>query len=99
MASDLRHAVGRNLRAIRKAHGLTQEKLGYSLGYERSWIGSVENGKENLTMDSIQKLADRLDIDVFVLVRRPGEAAPPPPPIESGGEEEAGVLSRNIADT
>ena len=88
MARDLlRHAVGQNLRAIRKAQGLTQERFGFRYGYQRSWIGRVENGKRNLTMNSIQELADRMKVDVFVLVRRPGEAAPPPPPAEETGED------------
>ncbi len=90
MANDLRHAVGGNLRAIRKAQRLTQERFGYRYGYQRSWVGHVENARLNLTMDSLQQLADRLEVEVFDLVRRPGEAAPPPPPIESRGEKEAG---------
>ncbi len=94
MANDLRRAVGGNLRAIRKAQRLTQERFGYRYGYQRSWVGKVENAKQNLTMDSIQQLADRLEMEVFVLVRRLGEAHPPPPLAASangaGGEEEAG---------
>jgi transcriptional regulator with XRE-family HTH domain len=90
VANDLRYAVGGNLRAIRKAQRLTQERFGYRYGYQRSWVGNVENAKLNLTMNSLQQLADRLEVEVFVLVRRPGEAAPPPPPIESRDEEEAG---------
>jgi len=90
VANDLRHAVGGNLRAIRRAQRLTQERFGYRYGYQRSWVGHVENARLNLTMDSRQQLAGRLEVDVFDLVRRPGEAAPPPPPVESGGEEEAG---------
>ena len=45
MANDLRRAVGGNLRAIRKAQRLTQEKFAYRYGYQRSWIGNVENGR------------------------------------------------------
>jgi transcriptional regulator with XRE-family HTH domain len=89
VANDLRHAVGGNLRAIRKAQRLTQERFGYRYGYQRSWVGHVENARLNLTMDSLQQLADRLEVEVFDLVRRPEEAPPPSPPSESGREEEA----------
>ena len=45
-------------------------------------------------MDSVQKLADKLDMEVFVLVSRPAEAPAPPPlaesPDEETGEEQTG---------
>jgi transcriptional regulator with XRE-family HTH domain len=87
VANDLRRAVGGNLLAIRKARGLTQERFAHRYGYQRSWVGNVENAKLNLTIDIVQRLADRMEVEVFVLVRRLGE--PSAAPLAEPAEEEA----------
>jgi hypothetical protein len=52
-------------------------------------------------MDSIQQLADKLNVEVFVLVGRPGEAAPPPPPppLAESLDEEAGEKGTGEEET
>ena len=45
-----------DLRAFRKANGLTQDELGAYLGMKKSFISKIENGKEKLPEAKFQKL-------------------------------------------
>lgn len=72
---------------MRHSQGLTQERFAHRYGLDRSWLGHVENSNRNLTIETIEKLAHKLDVEVFVLVQRPPEEAPPPTELP---REEAG---------
>nr|WP_297401759.1 helix-turn-helix transcriptional regulator [uncultured Marinobacter sp.] len=56
----IRVEFGKNLRSIRRARGLSQEQLAYSAGVDRSYLGKVERGKVNLTIEKLYALADTL---------------------------------------
>ena len=65
MSEPLQHVVGQRLRAHRQRLGLSQEKLADQLGY----LGSVERGERNLTLVSLEQLAERLGVDPLDLLR------------------------------
>lgn len=48
---------GRNLRAARKAMGLTQQKLAEAAGLDRSTVNQVETGQWTPMLDTAEKLA------------------------------------------
>ncbi|MBF9335091.1 helix-turn-helix transcriptional regulator [Microbacterium lacticum] len=52
--------LGANLRAIRQSRGLSQQDFAHHLGYDRTYVASVERGQRNLTLDTVSDLADRL---------------------------------------
>ena len=52
---DLQRAVGRNLRAHRKAKGLSQEAFAEFIGMHRTYVGAVERGERNLTLSLDRK--------------------------------------------
>jgi transcriptional regulator with XRE-family HTH domain len=60
---DLQRIVGRNLRRIRRERGLSQEEFADLLGVHRTYMGGVERGERNLTLRSLERLADRLKVD------------------------------------
>ncbi|SET90860.1 Helix-turn-helix [Marinobacter segnicrescens] len=60
MGSVVREAFGRNLRAIRKSKGLSQERLAYEAGIDRSYVGKIERGEVNVTIERLYQLADCL---------------------------------------
>jgi len=60
MEGDLQLAVGRNLRAHRQALILSQEAFADLLGVHRTYLGGVERGERNLTLRSVERIADRL---------------------------------------
>jgi transcriptional regulator with XRE-family HTH domain len=43
---------------------LTQEKLAGKMGTSPKWLGSLENGRENPTLDKLISLAQALQVDL-----------------------------------
>ena len=65
---DLQRAVGRNLRAYRQAKGLSQEAFAEVLGVHRTYMGGLERGERILTLRSLERLAERLGVEVRELM-------------------------------
>lgn len=61
-------AFGDLVRRYRQAAGITQEELAYSSGLHRSYIGSLEAGQRNPSLENICRLAIALKIDAADLV-------------------------------
>jgi transcriptional regulator with XRE-family HTH domain len=61
---SLRSVFGRNLRRLRVAQNLSQEKLAEHAGMHRTYVGSVERGERNVSIDAIQALAKALKVPV-----------------------------------
>jgi transcriptional regulator with XRE-family HTH domain len=59
---DSRSPFGERLRALRTARGLSQEKLCVMMKVNRNFVTSVENGKQNICLDNILKLARALKV-------------------------------------
>ncbi len=66
--------LGANLRAIRQSRGLSQQDFAHHLGYDRTYVASVERGQRNLTLDTVSDLADRLGLDALDLLQEPQSA-------------------------
>lgn len=60
--SDIAKTVGKRLRSYRIALGLSQEKLAERAGLHPTYIGQVERGEKNLTIESLEKITSSLDI-------------------------------------
>ncbi|WP_454924560.1 helix-turn-helix domain-containing protein [Actinomyces gerencseriae] len=60
---DLQKAVGRNLRAYRMERGLSQEAFAEVLGVHRTYMGGVERGERNLTLKSVERMAEKLGME------------------------------------
>ena len=67
--SELQRAVGRNLRRYREAMGLSQDAFADLIGVHRTYASAVERGRRNLTLRSVERLADRLAIEPMDLLR------------------------------
>lgn len=66
----LRKSFAANLRAARVARGLSQEALAHDAGLHRTYIGSVERGERNISIDNIERLARALGVEPADLMRR-----------------------------
>ncbi|MBU7319526.1 helix-turn-helix domain-containing protein [Paenibacillus oleatilyticus] len=55
--------VGAKIRIFRKNRGLTQEKMGEMAEIPQSYIGGIERGEKNVSLDTIERIAAALDID------------------------------------
>ena len=69
--------IGRRVRRQRVKLGITQEGLAERSGFHVTWISSVENGRRNLSVVSLVRLASALEVDPSRLVRGLGPEEPP----------------------
>ena len=53
---------GLKLREVRLSSGLSQEKLAEMAGLDRTYINSTENGKRNLSLINIFRIAEALGV-------------------------------------
>ncbi|WP_150272866.1 helix-turn-helix domain-containing protein [Paenibacillus tepidiphilus] len=60
--TKLRNSVGDRIRDIRKAKGLTQQQLAELSNLDDAYIGSVERGERNFSIDSLEKIIDALKV-------------------------------------
>jgi transcriptional regulator with XRE-family HTH domain len=68
---ELQRSVGLNLLAYRTRLDLSQEAMANVLGVHRTYMGGVERGERNLTLKSVERMAEKLGIDPMELLRRP----------------------------
>ena len=54
--------------AHRKTRGLSQEEFADVAGVHRTFIGGLERGERNVTLQTVERLADRLHVDPMDLL-------------------------------
>ena len=67
---DSRKILADNIKAYRKAKGLSQEELADQCGLHRTYIGSVERCERNVTLGTLELLAQALKTTVPALLTR-----------------------------
>ncbi|MGB3246630.1 MAG: XRE family transcriptional regulator [Sulfitobacter sp.] len=83
---NLRQTLGADLRALRKARGLTLVDMAETLGRSVGWLSQVERDKSDPSITDLRDIAACLDVSVSMLFRH--AAAP---------AHEAGYVVRNDA--
>lgn len=66
---DMRKLVGRNVRRLRLAAGMTQEQFAESSGFSQQYISDLERGRRNPTVVSLFELAQALGTRPDELIR------------------------------
>jgi len=66
---NIRNVFGENLRRCRKVLGISQEDLAEKAGLHRTYIGSVERGERNVSIDNMERLAAAVDSTVQQLLQ------------------------------
>jgi len=61
---DVKVEYGKKVREIRKREGVSQESLADLAGLDRTYISDIENGKRNVSIETIFKIADALETPV-----------------------------------
>lgn len=61
--------LGKNLKKIRIAKGLSQGDIARSLNVARSFVSDLENGKHNPTLATMAKLAKAIGVPIVELLK------------------------------
>jgi transcriptional regulator with XRE-family HTH domain len=61
---DIKMKLGTRLRELRKIKGLSQERFSFACNLDRTYIASIEQGKRNVSIANIEKIAHALNISV-----------------------------------
>ena len=70
--SDIAKILGQRIRNYRTAKGLSQEKLAELAGCHPTYIGQIERGEKNATVESIEKISVALNISLSKLFEKLG---------------------------
>jgi transcriptional regulator with XRE-family HTH domain len=62
--TTLRKKVGRAVRRLRADAGYSQESFADECRLHRTYIGSVERGETNISLDNLERIARALEISV-----------------------------------
>ncbi len=68
---DWRVIVGNNIRALRSAKGMTQERLAFAAELDLTYIGGIERGRRNPSLLVLARIADSLGTSIAALVTPP----------------------------
>ena len=77
MQPDYLKQIGGRIRALRTGTGLTQEDLAERTGVNPAYLGRIERGEINVTIQTLTSIANGLKVSLFDIVRsqRPGPDA------------------------
>lgn len=67
-SATARERFARRLRHERSERGMSQEELAGLAGLHRTYVSSVERGERNITIDSMERLALAIGLDVVDLL-------------------------------
>lgn len=62
-----RNLIAKNIRKHRLRLDLSQEDLAERADLHRTYIGSVERGERNISIDNIERIAAALEIEITML--------------------------------
>ena len=71
-ARNSNSVVAANVRTLREKLGWSQEMLGEKAGLHRTYIGAIERSEENITLNTLDRIAVALHVAADELVR-PGK--------------------------
>lgn len=68
---EIREVFAQNLKKYRRAAGISQEELAHRAGIDRTYVSLLERRIYSATIDILGKLADALEIEPHLLLKRP----------------------------
>ncbi len=61
---NAKEKIGLRIKILREKNNISQKDLAYTSNLDRSYIASVENGKRNISIINIEKIATALNISI-----------------------------------
>ena len=56
--------LGKSIKSIREANGLSQEAVALASGLDRSYFGGIERGEHNVAVVNLERIAKALDVSI-----------------------------------
>ena len=69
MKSKINVQFGKRVAEIRRLQGISQEELAFRCDVHRTYIGSIERGEKSPTLNTIEKFAKGLGVEIIELFR------------------------------
>jgi transcriptional regulator with XRE-family HTH domain len=70
MNTELALNFGKVIREFRKEKKISQEELGFQSNLHRTYIGMIERGEKNITLENIEKLSKGLDVSMKLIFEK-----------------------------
>ena len=71
--SEITKLIGQRIRNYRIENGLSQEKLAEAAGCHPTYIGQIERGEKNATLESIEKISSAMSVPLSKLFEKIGD--------------------------
>ena len=67
MKSNINIIFGKRVAELRNMQHISQEELAYKCGLHRTYIGAIERGEKSPTLNTIEKIAKGLNVQIIQL--------------------------------
>ena len=64
---DIKKLLGKRIRYLRNLRGVTQQELGEKADLNYKYLGAVERGEKNASIDNLAKIAEGLSVELHEL--------------------------------
>jgi transcriptional regulator with XRE-family HTH domain len=81
---EARQLLAWNVRKIRTERGISQERLALDAGLDRAYFGRVERYKDNVSLATVDALANALGVPIADLFKMPDPGEDQPKPLKAG---------------
>ena len=61
---DIKQKIGKRIKELRTIRKISQEELAARANIDRTYVNSVENGKRNISIINIEKIASGLEVSI-----------------------------------
>ena len=69
MQPDIKIQIGQRIRALREKTGLNQDEFAELCRVHRAYVGKIENGRFNVRISTLHRIAHGLKITLSVLLK------------------------------
>jgi transcriptional regulator with XRE-family HTH domain len=66
---EVQKKLGKKIAELRKKRGFSQEDFAHECGFHRSYMGAVERGEKNITIQMVERVAKTLKISLAELFK------------------------------
>jgi transcriptional regulator with XRE-family HTH domain len=66
---DILLKIGHKIKYLREKEMMSQEALAFKAEIDRTYISSVENGRRNLSIKTLERIAIALNVDIYIFLK------------------------------